>query len=217
MRRRGVSIRDIETRLGIARSTLSYWFRNVILAPHYQKRLEQRRKNALLFARTKASLWHREQKQLRIKEALRQATEFLNSLDWYDHRLTELALALLYMGEGFKKGTGAGTGMGNSDPVILRFFLSTLEQLYGLRRGTFRYELHLRADQEPKKLVRFWAKQLRVAEGRFRSPVVDRRTVGRPTYPGYFGVCSIQCGNIAIQRKLVYIANLFCQRVSSGA
>jgi len=41
---------------------------------------------------------------------------------------------------------------------------------------------------------------------------IDKRTVGSKTYPHYKGVCYITCGNVAIQRKLLYLGEIFCKK-----
>ena len=75
-----------------------------------------------------------------------------------------------------------------------------------------RFDLHIRADQNPELLKKYWAKELGAPIHRFRTVSTDKRTTGRPTYPDYKGVCVINCGKIAVQRKLVYIGQKFCRK-----
>lgn len=212
LRRRGVSTRDVEKRLGIARSTLSYWFRNVQLHPRYVKRMKARHDRALIKARLEAIKWHNGQKALRLEQAANDALRTLEKIDCNDDSIIELALALLYLGEGMKK--SVATSMGNSDPLILRFFVKAMRRLYGIQTSQMKCELHLRADQDPKLLTRYWSKVLGIPFSNFRKPAIDKRTVGRPTYSHYKGVCVVNCSHVAIQRKLVYIATTFCNRIT---
>ena len=122
LRRKGHSIRSIEGRLGIPRSTLSGWFRSIQLSPKLRQRLHRNWLNALVSARKKAVLWHNRQKEQRMRKAQEAAVRVLNNLNIKDPNILELALALLYLGEGSKK--KIGTEMGSSDPLILKFFLS---------------------------------------------------------------------------------------------
>lgn len=207
MRRRGVSTRDIEKKLGISRSTLSYWFRNVKLHPRFVKRMKARNDKALIKARAAAVKWHNRQKSVRLQQASHEANETLSHIDCNDTAVAELALSLLYLGEGMKT---TGTGLGNSDPLILRFFVRMLHRLYGVRPTDLKCELHLRADQDPVGITRYWSRTLGIPSANFRKPSIDRRTVGRPTYAYYKGVCIVNCGRVAIQRKLIYIATTFC-------
>lgn len=211
LRKRGYSIRRIEGRLGIPRSTLSEWFRDIKLKPKHKERLLQNWKQALVKARQKSILWHNAQKQGRILQAKSEAEQTLKRIRTTDLGILELALSILYLGEGSKK--NCETAIGNSDPLILKFFLLSIKNLYGLDPEKFRYELYLRADQDPQAMRRFWAKELKISLKRFKQINVDQRTSGSKTYPHYKGVCSIRCGTVAIQRKLMYLSRLYCEQI----
>jgi hypothetical protein len=209
LRSQGLSIREIENLLSIPRSTLSGWFKNIELTDTQNKRLKQNADLALVKARAKASEWHRTQKMLRLKKAEEEATSVLNNIV-IDDNIIELALAMLYLGEGAKKNT---TAIGNSNPLILKFFITILIKKYGVSVDKIKCDLHIRADQNTKELIDYWSHELNLPLTCFRSVIVDVRTTGRTSYPEYKGVCLVNCGNIAIQRKLIYLYNLFCQKV----
>jgi hypothetical protein len=180
------------------------------LSKKHKKILKNRWNKALISARPKALIWHNEQKKLRLKNAEEYAVDVLERLDIKNKDVLELGLAMLYLGEGSKDG---GTGIGNSDPLILKFFLMLMIKMYNLNVNQIRFDLHLRYDQDPIKMKKFWAKELGVPIERFKYVAIDIRTKGRKTYSTYNGVCLISCGNIAIQRKLVYLSRKFCEKV----
>lgn len=211
LRRKGHSIKDVEDKLGIARSTLSGWFRDVSLTKTQRFLLDKRWRQGLVKARKNAIIWHNRQKSKRLELAKLDAGKILKNLDTNDLDMIELALAILYLGEGFKKGDT--TGMGNSDPLLLKFFLKILLGINGLNLEKIRFDLHLRFDQDPKEIKKFWSKELGVPISKFKHIAVDKRTIGKPTYKEYKGVCVIDCGNVAIQRKLVYLGRAFCNNV----
>lgn len=209
LRKQGLSYREIENLLLVPRSTLSHWLRDIKLSDEQNQRLTQNYGNGLIKARVKASQWHKAQKVLRLQKAKDEAESVLKEIVINDN-LVELAAAMLYLGEGAKNNT---TAIGNSNPLILKFFIAVLRKKYGLSLEQIRCELHLRADQKPGEIKEYWSKELGLPLTNFRTIVFDHRTAGRPTYPSYKGVCIINCGNIAIQRKLIYLYNQFCQRV----
>ncbi len=207
LRKRGISTRTIESRLGIARSTLHYWFKDVKISDYHKEILARKAKHSLVIARKEAVKWHNAEKEKRMRKAHVEAESVVSKLKDQD-TVDELALALLYLGEGMKKSNS--TAMGNSDPMILKFFVGALEHLYMVPRNDMHCEIHIRADQEPAEITRFWSETLNIPIENFGKPSIDKRTVGRPTYSHYKGVCVVRCSRVAIQRKLVYIASMFC-------
>jgi hypothetical protein len=212
LRKQGFSITAIEKQYGIARSTLSGWFRKIELTDEQRAVLSSKGKNRWSDAsREKATRWHNEQKAVRILRAESEVHELLGSVDLNNRSIMEIALAMLYLGEGFKK--NLDTGMGNSDPMILRFFLMVLLNVFSVPVEGIRCNLHLRADQASDVEKRYWSEQLDLPLTNFKQSVFDKRTSGRATYDGYHGVCVISCGRVAIQRKLVYLGRAYCKLI----
>lgn len=212
LRQKGVSITAIERSLGIPRSTLSGWFKSITLTPKQKNTLRKKRIRALMPARHRAALWHKAAKERRLQEAEGQASKILSRLPPNNMPTLELALAMLYLGEGAKK--TVETALGNSDPRVVKFFVTAIKRLYLLPDAKLRCELYLRADQNPIKLKRYWAKELKLPTGCFRQVRTDQRTAGIPTYPDYKGVCLVRCGTVAIQRRLISLARLYSQQVT---
>jgi len=211
LRKSGFSIAFIEKQLGINRSTLSGWLKDIVLSDAQRKRLASQRKEAGDRGRLRAIKWHNNQKLKRLATADRQAHEALEMLDLKDESILNLALAMLYWGEGFKKIDE--TGLGNSDPQMLKIFLYCLRSIYKVPEDKIRCELYLRMDQNENKVKEFWSKELNLLPTAFRYTHFDARTKDTKTRPGYMGVCTIRCGNVAIKRKLINISRLFAEKL----
>ncbi len=208
LRKQGKSLPYIHSLLGIPKSTLNYWFRNINLTTEQKKVLNTNWKNGLIKARSHAVKWHNAEKEKRLQFAENEALNVIHSVNTKDTAIIEIALALLYLGEGTK--AKDETGIGSSNPDILKFFISGLRGIYNVPLEDIRCELHLRADQNPEKIRAYWSKELKVPKKNFTKPYLDQRTKGSITYDSYKGVCLVRCGRVAIQRKLVYIARHFC-------
>jgi len=204
LRRQGKSLPYIHTKLHIPKSTLSYWLKDVELTVAQKAKLHQNWKDALGTARLGAVKWHNEQKANRLATAKTQASHTLQKIDITDPAILELSLAVLYLAEGYKK--NPETGLGSSDPATLRFFLKGIETVFDYDVSTVRCELYLRADQDPLTLKKYWAKELGLPPTNFKQVNLDQRSAGKKTYETYKGVCSLRCGNIAIRRRLVFLA-----------
>jgi hypothetical protein len=210
LRKTGMSMTVIERKLGIPRSTLSGWFRDVILTEDQRVSLMKNKKDGWLKARTNAVISHRAAKEARLTEAKQQALDTLDQIDITDAVL-DLAFAMLYLGEGAKSG---GTSIASSDPKILRFVIKVLKRNYSVTAEMIRCDLHLRMDQDANELKHFWSKELGIPLKQFKYVAFDKRSTGKATYQHYKGVCVVSCGNIAIQRKLMYLYTLFCERIA---
>lgn len=210
LRKSGLSFKDINRELGVPLPTLSGWLRGVQLTAAQKEQLNRRWRQGLVTARKAAVKWHNEQKAMRHEHAKQQANDVYEKIDKDDPIFLEVALAFLYLGEGFKR--DGNFGLGNSDPKVLRFYVRALRKLYDIRPEAFRAELHLRADQDEEALKIFWSKELGLPLSCFRYAIKDKRTIGRPTYKGYNGVCALSGGGVEIQRRLMYLAEVFCSR-----
>jgi hypothetical protein len=211
LRKAGNSIGAIEKELQIPRSTLSGWFKNVELTLIQKKGLERNAKEGLVRARVKAVEWHNNGKRERIRAVENLASDFLQKIPTDDKIAHEIALAFLYLGEGAK--TKSRTNLASSDLRIARFFVKSLIKLYGVPKDKIRCSLHLRADQNIAEITEYWSTSLGLPKVNFGKASVDKRTLGKETYSHYKGVCLISCGRVDIQRRLMYIANSFCDRL----
>ena len=211
LRQKGTSLREVEKILHIPKSTLSGWFRSIKLSEKQKLILKVNQLKHLQKARKQAIKWHNLQREIRLKNAEEEAEKVLSKLDHNNKVIQELALAMLYLGEGSKN--KSGTVMRNSDPLILKFFINSIIKNYDINIKKIKCSLHLRSDQNPELLKQYWSKELNIPLENFNSPSIDHRTTGRPTYPNYNGVCVIYCGNIALQRKLVFLSRKFCEKI----
>lgn len=213
LRRNGKSLTFIEKHLGVPRSTLSTWCKDIHLSDKQKYELTNSRLEALSRARLAAATRHREAKRQRIEAAKRSASKTLAALT-ITPAIIELALAMLYWGEGKKTQT---TALGSSDTQMLSFFISALRAGFNVSAEGFTAELHLRQDQNSEQEIRYWSKQLNIPQEQFKRVYFDKRSGGK-TYDTYHGVCLLYCSDIAIQRKLVYLYKSFADDIikSSG-
>ncbi len=211
LRKQGLSIIVIEKCLHINRSTLSGWFQGITLSPKAKAALEKNRHLALVGSRQKAVAWHNAQKAGRLAVAEEEARGVIKRIDLTDKNILEFGLAMLYWGEGFKNDGHAG--MGNSDPSMLKFFIHILKSSYQMEAASLTAQLHLRADQNELEEIGYWSGELGIPQKNFKWTQFDKRTIGRKTYEGYHGVCTIYCYDVAIQRKLANISRQFVEKI----
>lgn len=173
----------------IPKSTLSYWCKNVKLPKEYQERIQKivlsnaqkGRAIALIVNRIKREKYLRS-----VFERNRHLTAILKNKD-----AAKVALVMLYLGEGSKTRRGS-LQFGNSDPFIISLFLHLLRYCYKIDESKFRCTVQCRADQNIKKLEKFWSNITKISLSQFYKTRIDPRTIGRPSKKlNYKGVCSI--------------------------
>lgn len=213
LRRAGKSITEIGRVLGIPISTLSGWFKNVKLTDKQLIKLRKSKLDALVVARLKASLYHRAKKRQRMVAAEENAKLSLSNLDLEDKNILKLALATFFIGEGFK--AAEETSLGNSDPKSVKSFIRLIQIIYGFNKDKLRIYLHLRSDQDVIKELQFWSSNLEIGSEYFKIAPVDKRTIGKPTYENYHGVCAVRYYDVSIKRELLAMANIFFDRINS--
>ena len=213
MRRSGKTYTEIEQKLRVARSTLDYWLKDVVLSEAALSIIKKKKEDALQKAREKAALMKknldRETRELVYKET--QKRVYLN--EW-PLILNELILAALYLGEGFKR--RSTIGLGNSNHEILVLFVNLLRRIYKVNEDRFHCALYLRADQNEKKEKVFWSNKLDIDIGQFQKTQFDKRTLGKKTWENYHGVCAVYYNDATVEKKLTALQKVLLEKFSGA-
>lgn len=205
LRKKGKTYGEIKRIIGkpIPKSTLSYWFRSIIISKTYQRRLSKKVFENIKNAQARALITNRLKRERYIQEVKNRVKHLLIKLKNKD--TAKIALAMLFLGEGSKKAKGRVV-FGNSDPATVKLFLELLRYCYKINENKFRCTLQCRADQNIKKLEKFWTKVTNISQNQFYKAKVDSRTIGKPTKKlDYKGVCRIDyfSGDIFMELKQI--------------
>ena len=203
LRKQGLSIRDIELELGVNRSTLSGWLKNVELSDKQRETLYKNWLNALVKARGMASDVHRNRRIKRVEIIANEAKKFVQSSN-LNNDFKELLFAVFYLAEGTKKENSVC--IANSNPEMLKAIVKLFRKIYDPDESKFRCCLHLRGDQSDEELKKFWSNQLDIPVSQFIKTQFDKRTHTK-TYDYYKGVCVVHYYDMDLQRRILYIGN----------
>jgi hypothetical protein len=209
MRRRGAAYPDIEAKLNVSRSTLSYWLGKLPLSRAANKKILDRKEKHLVRARALSSQWHRNERLGRIEELKKEIHASYKRLP-FDKTFLEALLASLYLGEGFKN--QATIGLGNANPKIVGMFVNLCRWIYLPDESKFRCYLHLRMDQDAGREKVYWSDTLSIPESQFRKPQFDRRTLGKKTYPDYHGVCVVYYYSAELAKRMMVWQELLLEK-----
>jgi len=212
LRKRGLSLKYIENKLKIPRSTLSGWFKDIKLSKKQREKLFNDWKNGLIKAREKAVLWHKNGRNERREKIKKDVESFFEGLE-IDNKTGELLMAMFYLAEGGK--TENSFMIANSNPQILKGIISLYRKLYELDESKFSCVLHLRKDQDEKELKLFWSSLLKIPEHKFTKTQFDKRTI-KKTYDHYKGVCVINYFDMALQRRILFIGDKLLKTIDKN-
>jgi hypothetical protein len=110
--------------------------------------------------------------------------------------------ALLYGCEGTKNDTRAA--FINSDPDLIRFFLSLFRKAFPVDEKKFRVQMYLHGYHDEKQQLRFWAGVTGIHEEQF-SKTFQKKNGEKNIREGYQGCISVRYNSADVQRELVSV------------
>jgi transcriptional regulator with XRE-family HTH domain len=148
-RERGLSIKEIADRVGVSKSSVSLWVRDIELTPTQQEALLQ--ENRLYGRQALARSALIERRRARRIDAQDEGRLYARLGD-----PLHAAGCMLYWAEGTKHRNTLK--LTNSDPALVRFFVHFLREYFLLRDEQFRITCHLFADHEERQwqIEQFW-------------------------------------------------------------
>lgn len=165
LRSQGNSLSQIATRLEISKSTASRWCADILLTQNQNRKIEQRRKASFQKSLAPINASRQHEKQMDISDQKEKGEKDVSI--YSDDSLLFLGLGL-YWGEGYKKGSQE-LGFTNSDPFLLRVYISWLERCYGVSQDRFIARVTINQDYVHKadEIIDYWCKELNLHRSQF--------------------------------------------------
>lgn len=109
----------------------------------------------------------------------------------------------LYWGEG-TKANKYSVRLGNSDPALLRNFISFLVELYGVNKEDMKFGLQIFNDMDPAKVLAYWCNELEVLPAQFyKLHITPSGSLGTYRKKSKFGVATVYYHNKKLRDILV--------------
>ena len=180
LRVKGYSVNEISKKLHIAKSTSSLWVRNIELNQGAQKRLKKRK----FLGYYKGSLtWQK--KRIEAEEQREASAQKIIDQIQKDPNHFKVYCALLYWCEGGKNEKDSLRFI-NSDPTLIRTFLTLFRKSFITDPKKFRVLLHLHEYHNEKRQKEFWSSLTKIPKNQFlksfRKPHTAKRI--KENYPG---------------------------------
>ncbi|MDR2986549.1 MAG: hypothetical protein LBV34_17085 [Nocardiopsaceae bacterium] len=190
LRERGLDYEEIAAALGVAKSSISLWVRDMPTPPHLT--YEESRKRAVEGMRR---YWAAERP---VREAAREAAIAGAAGDIGDLTGRELLIAgaIAYWCEGSKSKPHRRVDrviFVNSDPGLIRLFLRFLDHV-GVARDMVRYRVHIHESADIPASERFWLEVTAASPAQFQKSTLKRhnpKTVRKNVGADYHGCLRI--------------------------
>ncbi len=165
LRQKGYSYELIRQRLGISKSTLSDWLKEIPYIPN-KVTLERMSRG-----RKKAKNTIKLQKIKRTNEAIKIAKSELKSLSQRDLMMIGIGL---YIGEGGKYNNGF-IQFSNSDPKVIKLMMTWFSKILKIKKCNFYLIIHMYPDNDLNEVTSFWSKLTKIPTNQFGKTYIDRR------------------------------------------
>ncbi len=179
LRRSGKSYRAIVKELGVPKSTLSYWIKDVELHPDQIAKLKDNQRQVEA----------KRQRQAKVGMARRHGYQELglgkvNKNDW-EHA----AGCMLWWGEGTKR--KHQLTFTNCEAKMISFFCEWLRKYYGVESKDIRVWVQCYEDSDIGKIKNFWLSLIGLDECSWKKPYCKKGNSKR-TAKHEYGVCSVR-------------------------
>jgi hypothetical protein len=200
LRARSWTLNDIAVELGVSKSSVSVWVRDVEFVPRPRNRGHSSHRPHPLTL----------EKQRQLTQCRTEAEARIRSLSERDFLMYGLVLC---HGEGFKTET-VGVGMANKDAVLLLMFVTWLRQFFDIDEQRLRARLCLHVGLDLPGVTAYWSDLLDIPEPQFRKPY---RAEPRGCYrrsEHAFGCPSVRYTDLLLRRRVMAMISAVSSQVA---
>jgi len=145
-----------------------------------------------------------------LKEASKKSFEnkkpsfFKNKIGGVQKITSEIILAMLYWGEGFKGDVDSdysSLDFANSDPGMIQLYIKMLRTLYKLDEKRLRVFLYCYSNQNQIELIKFWSKLTKIPKTQFTKPYI-RNIVNKNNRVMKYGLVHIRYSDKKLLKEI---------------
>lgn len=178
LRKKGFSHSEIQERIKIPKSTLSFWLKKIKLTDYQIQKLKDKR--------NKIARINSEKRSLNIK---RQIEEIKNSsakeVGQISKRELWLIGIILYWLRRNKNDFKNGVMFTSSNPDLIKLFLKWLKEIGGIKDEEIKFDVFLKkkkiaSDELLKKVIRYWSNEIGYPKEKFLHHIYFQRSNYQP-------------------------------------
>lgn len=209
MRKKGISILVIAQKLGVSKSSVSFWCRDIILTDEQFEKLRKNMGVSFKYGQRIASQINRQKKLNEIKKRFKESENMIKKLTPRD---VLVAGACLYWAEGAK--TSNRFTFVNSDPLMIKIFFLFLTNILKIKKESIRPTLQINFIHKKriKKVMFFWSKYLGINLKNFNKPYFIKTAPKKvyENYDNYYGILRLRVlKSSSLQYKMLGLIEVF--------
>lgn len=199
LRLRGNTYGQIKRELGLSKSTLSDWLRNLPLTQKQQEALIKNKLRSKDIAIERYRLTRQKQRLERLERVFQLQKDELLPLSEKELLIAGL---FLYWGEGSKH--HGHVSISNTDPRIIKFAIHWMINALKIPKEKLRIGLHLYKDMDISKQIEFWSNELSISKEQFNKPYIKKTNREGLTYKSFgHGTCNLYWSSVVLSERIV--------------
>jgi len=201
LRQQGKSLGEISSILSVAKSSVSWWCRNIRLSKKTRSEIMSRCGN-----HTAGALANKVKRGKEILLLSDLAKKNFKRFDIRDlERLKDIG-TIIYWCEGAKRGMRQ-VDFTNSDPKMVRIMMCWFRQIHHVPEEKFKVSIYYHGGQNENKMRRYWSKITGVPLNQFHKSIFKKEGTGHRKNILYYGTCKIRvCDCDLLHKILAWIA-----------
>jgi len=206
LRKSGLSVKEIQKRLRVSRSSVSLWVRDIKLTKKQLEKLYLNKRTGGLKGSIIAAMNKIKTREELTKKLMEEGEKEIGRLSKRDKFIAGVAM---YFAEGDKG--GKNVSFSNLDPRAIKFMVNWLVSICKVPKIKFRASLYLHDNLNEIKAKQFWSNLTAIPLSQFRKSYIVKNNPHRlRKIKHIYGVLKISVGNVNLHRKIMgWISGIF--------
>lgn len=206
LRKKGLSVKEIQRRLKVSRSSVSLWVRDIKLTKKQLRKLYLNQKTGSLKGSIIAAMNKIKDREELIKKLIKEGEKEVGRVSRRDKFIAGIAM---YFAEGDKG--DKSIGFSNSDPKAIKFMTDWLRKTCKVPEEKFRCHLYIHDNLDEREAKKFWSSLTKIPLSQFRKSYIVKNNPHRlRKIKHIYGVLAVIVSDINLHRKITgWISGVF--------
>jgi len=199
LRKQGLSVKEIQKRLKVSRSSVSLWVRDIRLTKKQLEKLYLNKRTGALKGSIVAAMNKIRIREELTKKLIEKGEKEVGKIFQRDKFITGIAL---YFAEGEK--SSEHISFSNSDPRAIEFMVGWFRKFCKVPEEKFRCSLYIHDNLNENTAKKFWSKLTKIPLSQFRKSYIVKNNPHRLRKVKHpYGVLRIGVSNVNLHRKII--------------